>query len=101
MNSKLKGKLDDSRWSEGIVDYVEDGRSVSFWCRPTHIPGTFVYIYAPFPISWREKCAWAAEQREEITALAIDYIRSRFPPSTAEFESENIILLRQADEKAT
>ena len=96
----LKGKLDASRWSEGIVDYVEDGRTISFWCRPTYIPNTYVYIYRPFPESWKDELAWALDRKEEITTLAVDYIRTKFPPSIVEFESDAIILLR-ADENAT
>jgi hypothetical protein len=98
-NITLKGRLDTSRSERGIgfVDYVEDGRSIAFWCR-RGAGAVLAYIYCPHAIEWQQQHAWALDQKAEITALVVEHFRQRFPASIPGHDTEAIIALRSTHE---
>jgi hypothetical protein len=92
------GSLSTERISKGYVDYVEDGRSIPFWCR-TGAGDVLVYIYRPVANEWQSKYSWALDRKQEITDMIVAYLRPKFPPFRVTFDTEAIIALKKVDEK--
>ena len=91
----MTGNLSTARIDSGFIDYVEDGRSIPFWCR-TGAGDVLVCIYRPVAIEWQQKYAWALDRKQEITDLVIEHLRPKFPPFRVTFDTEAIIALKRA-----
>ena len=97
--NSLAGSLSTARSERGIgfVDYVEDGRSIPFWCRRGG--GKFLaYIYCPHATKWQTEHAWALERKSEITELVIAHFRGKFPACRIVFETDAIVAFIRTDE---
>ena len=92
----MTGTLSTARIGSGYIDYVEEGRSIPFWCRPG---GTgcevLAYIYRPVAAEWQQKYAWAVDRKQEITDLVVEYLRTKLPTFTVAFDTEAILALKR------
>ena len=91
------GSLSTARRESGFVDYVEDGRSIPFWCRQG-IGDVLAYIYRPVAMEWEQKYAWALPRKDEITAMVIAHFCAKLPACNVEYDTEAIIALKRANE---
>lgn len=91
----MTGSLSTARIGSGFIDYVEDGRSIPFWCRTGggKVP---TYVYCPRAIEWQEQHAWALDRKQQIIDLVIEHLRPKFPPFRVTFDSEAILALKKA-----
>jgi hypothetical protein len=92
------GSLSTAWIAKGYIDYVEDDRSIPFWCR-TGAGDVLVHIYRPVAIEWQQKYAWAIDRKQEITDLVVAHLRPKFPAFRVTFDTEAIIALKRVDEK--
>ena len=92
-----KGSLSTARIEKGFIDYVEDGRSIPFWCR-TGGGDVVVYIYCPRAVEWQQEYAWALDRKQEIIDLVVAHLRPKFPPFKVTFDTEAIIALKRVNE---
>lgn len=61
----MTGNLSTARIDSGFIDYVDDGRSIPFWCR-TGAGEVLVSIYCPRAVEWQQQHAWALDRKQEI-----------------------------------
>jgi hypothetical protein len=90
----MTGSLSTARIGSGFIDYIEDGRSIPFWCR-TGGGEVLVYIYCPRAVEWQQQHAWALDRKQEITDLVVEHLRPKFPAFRVTFDTEAIIALKR------
>ena len=88
------GNLSTARIASGYIDYVENGRSIPFWCR-TGGGDVLAYIYRPVAVEWEQKYAWAIDRKQEITDLVVEHLRTKLPAFRVTFDTEAIVALKK------
>lgn len=97
-NHSLSGIVSIARSERGLsyVDYIEDGRSISFWCRRGG-GKVWAYVYGPVAVQRQQQHAWALDRKIEMTASVVEHYCAKLPVCRIEFATEGILALKGAD----